>query len=350
MNVPELYALTVWVDEHIRTPSIVAKFEALRAALHKYAQPNQQGQAFETQKQQLIEALEAIPLHSLTKDQLKFLGSLGIASVVGQEGVENIENLLYKNVIDVATSAAEIGKIVVGVTNGLAKSKLIRDGLSECVSDEEYEVDDEVMMRIYFTGNAAMSNISEFKRWGRTWFDIGRGLALAHGLKPDDVKIVGATRGSIVIEMAVVSGIATTASFIILRGLKIAEKVLDLRMKAEELRGMKLKNEKIAQELEDEADAQKKEGIEQIAAEAAKELNLHNSKSGDVAVALRKTVQEMLGFVENGGEVDFVIPDEDPDSDEDVPKETLLLRTTFEEIRRIESKISLIEHKPKDDA
>ena len=329
MNVSELYGLTTWIDEHIRTPNIVSKFSALQAAIQKYAQPNQQGQSFETQKDQLIAEIESIPLHSLTKDQLQFLENLSIAAVVGPAGVNHIEDLLYKNVIDVATSASKIAEIVAGINKGLAKAKQIREGLSECVSDEEYEIDDEVMMRIYFTGDATMSNVSEFKRWGRTWYDIGRGLALAHGLKPDDVRIVGATRGSVVIEMAVVSGIATTASFVILRGLKVAEKVLDLRLKAEELRGMKLKNDKIANELEAEADEQKNDGVDQITTEFAKKLKLTKSKNAEEISSLGKAVQGMLGFIEDGGEVDFVIPDTQLDDDEAESEETLLLRTTF---------------------
>jgi hypothetical protein len=107
----------------------------------------------------------------------------------------------------------------------LAKSEQIKTGLTDCVFEEEYEAENEILMRVSFTGNAPMSNVADFKSWGNIWYDIGRGISMAHGLSPEDIKIVGATKGSIIIELAVIASIATTTSGIILAALKVAEKV-----------------------------------------------------------------------------------------------------------------------------
>ena len=173
---------------------------------------------------------------------------------------------------------------------------------------------------------------------------------MAHGKTPDDVRIVGATRGSIVIELAVLSSIAATASFIILRGLKVAEKVLDLRMKAEDLRGMKLKNDKIAAELEKAAETEKTEGIAEITKDAAKTLKLTKAKNGEELVALERSVQGLLSFVEDGGEVDFVMPEENVEEGEEPSPELLELRSSFEEIRQLETKLALLEHNEDEEA
>ena len=87
-----------------------------------------------------------------------------------------------------------------------------------------------------------------------------------------------------------------------------------------------------AAELEKEAEEQKK------------------SKNGEQIAALGKAVQGMLNFVEEGGEVDFVIPNEDSEIDEPVSEENQKLRTTFEEIRKIETHIMLLEDKREGDA
>lgn len=81
-----------------------------------------------------------------------------------------------------------------------------------------------------------MSNLSDFKSWGSTWYDIGRGVAMGHGTPPEDIKVVGATRGSIIIELGVAYAIAATTSRIILEALKLAEKSLALRKTVEEIR------------------------------------------------------------------------------------------------------------------
>lgn len=225
-----------------------------------------------------------------------FLSHLGIAQAVGEEGINKIEDILYKNVIDVATSAQKLQEILQKVSQGITKSNQIKEGLSGCVVEEEYETENEVLMRVSFTGHALMSNVTDFKSWGSIWYDIGRGIAMAHNSSPEDIKIVGATKGSIIIELAVVASIATTTSGIILAALKVAEKVIDIRMKAEELRGLKMKNDKFAKDLEKEAENEKKAGIEEITGSVAQEVGIKDGE-GDKLKALDTAVKNLVNFI-----------------------------------------------------
>lgn len=347
MNVSELYNLTSWIDQHVVGPAIVEKYAALGQALQRYVVPNSQGLSFEVEKDALFQALGEAPLLSLTKDQIVFLESLGIAQFIGLAGTENLVDLLYRNVIDVANSAAKVQEIVNQLTAGIAKSSQIKAGLAECVASEDYELDGEILIRVSFKGRAPMSNVTDFKDWGKAWYEIGRGIAMAHDKTPEDIRIVGATRGSIVIELAVLASIAGTTSFIIMEGLKVAEKILDLRLKAEQLREMKLKNTKLADEIEQSAEEEKAAAATRITEEAAKKLKLTKAKNAEQIMILEKSVTNLLNFVERGGEVDFVAPEEDvnggPDG-ETSNSEIRLLRGRFEEIRRLETKIALLEH------
>jgi len=112
MNVSELFDLTHWVSDEIVATQIPEKYEALQAILQQHSQPNQPKQPFETQKNDLTETLNNVPLRKLTKDQLLFLHELGISQAVGEEGIKVIEDILYKNVIDVATSAQKLREII----------------------------------------------------------------------------------------------------------------------------------------------------------------------------------------------------------------------------------------------
>lgn len=350
MNVSELFDLTEWIDEYVRKPDLVTKYSNLQAALQKYAQPNQAGASFEPQKEELTQSIESVPLLALTKDQLTFLESLGIAPYLGKDGKEYLEDLLYRNVIDVATSAQKVQEVVTALQQGLQKAEQIQQGLSECVTPEDYENEGEILIRVSFTGGAALSNVTEFKDWGKIWYDIGRGIAMAHDKAPEDIRIVGATRGSIVIELAVLASIAGTTSYIIMEGLKVAEKILDLRLKSEQLREMQLKNGKLADDLQKAAQEEKELAAERIAQEAAKTIKLTKSRDGEKIAVLEKSVSHLLNFVENGGEVDFVAPDDhDEEEEEGVENDSQraeleLLRKNFEEIRRLETKIALLEH------
>lgn len=344
MNVSELFNLTHWISKEIEDALIPKKYQTLQAILQQHAQPNQQKQPFESQKDTLTNALSNVPLARLTRDQLDFLYHLGIAEAVGEEGVATIEDLLYRNVIDVATSAQKLQRILQKLNEGINKSNQIKAGLTGCVLKEEYEAEDQILMRVSFTGHAVMANVADFKSWGGIWYDIGRGIAMAHNSSPEDVRIVGATKGSIIIELAVACSIATTTSGIILSALKVAEKVLDIKRKAEELRGLKLRNNKFAKDLENEAENEKKAGIEEITSEVAKQLELKDGE-GDKVKALDTSVKNLVNFIEKGGIVDFVMPDEEEEHEEDKAKKNAALRLAFQQIRKLEKKLALLEHR-----
>ena len=344
MNVSELFELTHWITREIEGAQIPQKYQTLQTILQQHSQPNQQKTPFESQKDDLINALNKVPLGQLTRDQLDFLSHLGIADAVGEEGIKEIEDTLYKNVIDVATSAQKLQQMLKKISDGIAKSNQIKAGLTNCVVEETYEADNEILMRISFTGHALMSNVTDFKSWGNIWYDIGRGIAMVHNASPEEVKIVGATKGSIIIELAVIASIATTTSGIILAALKVAEKVLDIKTKAEELRGLKMKNDKFAKDLEKEAENEKNSGIEEITGEVVKNLKIKKDGEGDKVKALDTAVKNLVNFIEKGGIVDFIIPEEE-EPEEGEEKKNEELRVAFQEIRQLEKKLALIEHK-----
>lgn len=349
MNVSELYDLTYWVTEHLDEAGIPAKYKALQAILQHNTQPSEPKQSFEAQKNDLTQSLEAVPMQRLTKDQLRYLAQLGIAQAIGQEGIDTIEDTLFRNVIDEATSAKDIQAMLAELTAGITKSNQIKTGLDEVVIAEDYEIDDEVLIRVSFTGQASMSHITDFKDWGKVWWEIGRGIAMAHDAPPEDVKVVGATRGSVVIELMAVAAIATTTSVILVRAMNVGEKVLDLKLKAAELRNYQLQNEKLAAEIEAEAEAQKTVGIERISEELANELGLKEGNQGEKSNALKNSVKLLVSFVQSGGGIDFVIPEEEqPEVGEDGEDVEVIeskydqLRFNYQEIRRLEGSVKLL--------
>ena len=343
MNVSELLNLTNWIDEKIVKTQIVKKYQTLHSILQQNSQPNQQKQPFESEKYELIAALANMKLDMLTKDQLNFLNNLGIGNAVGGTGITLIEDVLFKNVIDLATSEQKVQEIIDRINQGIEKSNQIKAGIENCIEKETYEAEDEVLMRIAFTGKASMSNVTEFKSWGNIWYDICSGIAMLHNLPPEKVKIIGATNGSIVLELVVIVDIAATASGIILAALQVAEKVLDIRMKAEEIRGLKLKNIKLAKDLEKEAENEKRFGIDEITVGLVNKFSLDQNNQGDKVTALDKAINNLVDFVEMGGEVDFVMPDGKKPDDKNNQKEKHELRIVFQEIRKLVRKLSLID-------
>ncbi|MDW3194300.1 MAG: hypothetical protein R8G66_18135 [Cytophagales bacterium] len=347
MQVSELLKLTNWFDEHFIETGVSQKFAALHSILNNNSSArrnhNQQFQSFDAQKEDLLNAIGVINFKSLSLEQIKFLEQLNIVGLVGSSGIGIIEEILFKNSLDITTATIKIGELNTTMSAAQRTIQEIKTTLSKSFSlDEHDEIpEDSVLMRIYFQQEVSIQNLADFKKLSATWYDIGRGIAMAQNKSPEDFEIIGAQKGSVILELAVAAGIATTVSKILLEGLKVADRVLDILKKAQELKKMKLSNKKIEQELEKEAQLEKEKGVSSILNSAVDSLKLDKTNQGDKVEALEKSIKKLIDFTQKGGLVDFVQKDQD-DTDEEgnseVRNELKSLNSNISEIRLLESK------------
>jgi hypothetical protein len=350
MQVEELFDLTNWVQKEIVTPGIITLYQNLLAVLNQNSQPSQAKLPFEEQKQALFSALKAVQLSDLSSEQLELLKTIGIANNVANEGVSSIEDILFRNVIDIATTINKITASIAELNSGVEWATQVKASLTTIINEDVVrEASDGVLMRVHFQKDAHLSNLTEFKDWGKNWYDIGRGIAMANGAAPEDVKVVGASKGSIIITLLTTYSIAKTTSAIILEALKVAEKIYDIKKAAQEVRALKIGNDAAEKALEKDAQTTKESGVTEIIANAIKSIGLDKTNDGDKVTALESSVKKLVDFIEKGGEVDFVVPDEVSDeanNDNDAnSKAREELRVTFREVRLLEKKIHQIEFK-----
>ncbi len=347
MQVTELLQLTHWIDKNIKAANVAQKYQQLQAILQQNvnARNNQPRQPFKDQKDDVIATIKEVSTGSLTNEQERMLDTLGIERHLGSHGIDKLEDILFKNGLDMATAAAEVATIHQEIASGVSQSDQLKASLTPLVAEEEEGEDEtaDVVMRIHFQNEVAMDNLSDFKKWGATWWDIGRGIAMAHNYAPEDIKVVGAQKGSIIIELAVIAAIATTTSTIILSALKVADRVLTIRKKAEEIKSLKLNNKKLEEDLEKEAEKEKNQGLKNITQEISVTLNIDGNGDGEKLKVLEKSVKNLINFVENGGEVDFYADDESisDDNKQDIDR----LKVNFAEIKKLEQRVLAIEHK-----
>ncbi len=230
------------------------------------------------------------------------------------------------------------------LNEGLNKATQIAEGLSGLVEPEGEGVADGVLMRVSFLGDASINNVADFKKWGETWFLIGLGVTQAHGEAPESITVVGASKGSIIIELLANPVISGTVASIIWGALKVSEKVLNLRKIAAETRVLNLQEKKLAREIEKAADSEKAAGIAIIIKEQTKLLKLKANGDGDKITALEKAITDLVNFINDGGEVDFIAPEEETDDeDEAIDDEFVQIREQAEDIRRLENQLKLLE-------
>lgn len=351
MNVDELWSLSKWFQEVVAGPGLPGLYSNLANVLRQNAQPNQPRAALESQKTALLGALRQVNLSTLTRDQVTFLSKVGIAEFLGEPGAKKVEQILYEGGIDIVTAAQRLQDITTKFNQAVERFSHVTQGLNEIVkpSVEPALQADEVLLRVTFTGEASISNVVDLKDWSDGWHNISRGIAMAHGEAPEAVRVVGAARGSLILELATGAVIAHTASTIILSALNVSTRYVALLQKVEELKTMRLGNRKIATELKKEADKERREGVAQISSEITKKLGLKKDGEGDKVTALESAIKTLVTFLTEGGEVDCVVPEKGEVAENDATKTRAELRQNFYEIRSLEENLRRIEYKPDDD-
>lgn len=347
MDTIELLQLSNWVEREINQKQVIARLTELYNIIQQNIQPNRAKQPFESQKNSVITLLKSIPLDDLTQEQRAFLDKMGMLDNLGSVGADNIENILEKNAIDPATAAQKIQSKVQQLTTAINKNTQIRSGLDGCVTVPE-SARNEIVLRVYFEKEASIQNVSDLKEWAGIWFNIARGITMVHGSSPETVKVVGASKGSIIIELAVAMLVAKTISKIMQMALKVVERSLDIAKKAEEVRALRLANDQVANSIKEEADKYRQEGVGEITANITSEIKIDREKEGDKITALNTSINELVKFLQKGGELDYVLPEDQPSGETEEGntniQEMKQLRETVRDIKKLESKVKQLEH------
>lgn len=350
MNVEELWGLTEWVQTEVGRRNIRDYYNNLAAAVRQNAQPNQPRTAIEPQKVQLLTALRQIDLSKLTRDQFAFLSVVGVAGYLGEEGARNVERILYEGGVDIVTAGTRLQDITGQMTSAMERFDHVRQGLSTLVKAAPPAVQiNEALLRVTFTGDAGIPDVVALKEWGDKWHTIARGIAMAHDQPPEAVRVVGASKGSLVLELATALSIATTASAIIMEALKVSGRVVAILQEVQKLKTMHLGNKKIAAELKKEADKEKADGIAQISKTVIEQTGIQNNGQGDKVNALEAAIKALVSFLTQGGEVDCVVTPTPAGEDPEAAEVRGKLAETFKEIRMLERDLRRIEYKADDD-
>lgn len=336
MLAEELAAIPQWIEREVVGKGIPRLYADLASILQNNA--NGSPQSFATQKEELIDAIEGVASNVLTDAQRHFIeDQLKLLPHLGRRGVESIESILFRNSLDIATAAREMGKISGEVQWAVDRSSQIKSALSGLVELDEV-VSEEVLLRVVFDHKAAIQDITDFKKWAAEWHDIGRGIAMSVGETPKDVRVVGAQTGSIIITLATTYAIARVASSILLKALEVAERVQGLRKVQLEIEAMKLSNQALLKALKEQEASEREDGLKSIATSVSEGLAL----DGEKVAALEKSITKLLAFIEKGGEVDVVLPVALGEAAGEGGVEQQKLIQNVEKIRELESQQKLM--------
>ena len=357
MQITEIYELATWVKSEIVEAQIIQKFANLVNLLNaNVKRPNNQPmQPFEQPKVELINSITAININILTLSQLDILEIASIGQNIGSRGKNKIEEILT-NTLDIANVAQQITLMQNEIQQGIQKFNQVESALTPFVEDTERELSsDYVLTRVIFEHDASVKNINELRDWSSKWFDIGRGFAIANGQTPEDIKVIGGARGSLILELAILATTALPIAKAINLTLDSMVKYNDFQLKAHEIRLLKEDNPKMVDELEEDAKRWESRSL-QLKKEISEDISTNiqqyfSDYREDNQAELNKAVKTLVDFISKGGDVDCIITDEvhDEESSDEMIETLRLLKTDFAHIRKIKETLSLEHHKDFDD-
>lgn len=338
MYIRELLDLTNWIEINIVEKRTRELLNDLIAVMLVNAQPGNPKSPFNAQQENVLQVIASINLDSLTIEQINILDQLGITPYVGKRGVSAITDFIVLNPIDIVTALEKLKNIAALFEATVAKSNQIKAAFREFQFPES-KLGDDVLLRVRFASEASINDVVDLKKWSEVWFEIGRGVSMLHGKAPEDVRVVGAGTGSILIDLAVGYAIAKTVAGIFLEAFKVAEKYLDLKQKAQDIRSAGVSQEVVGK-IEETAEKQKDEGVIKIVHTI--KLEVSPKADGEVEKVLTKAVENLIGFIQKGGDVEYLLPPtastDTPEAEiEPSPRRELLLKV--KEIKQLKEKI-----------
>lgn len=345
MDVNQVYDLSKWYTQYV--PPVLKQYNALIKVLdHNATQPS---------KQEVLPTLEtlersqrALPLDELPTDELNKLEKLEVLQYLGQQGIDYANKTVRTGEWDAATAAAEIKNAQGALNQRLSQFGELKNVLSTLEfserEDEEF-FEDEALVRVRFQGDADITNVTLLKKWSSDWYEIGRGVSMAVGEKPEEVRVIGAHRGSLVFSLATLASVALVLAIIAKRASFIAREYISIQNDIEDLRHKKRLNAIIEEQLVGQQEKIQDDGVAATMDELSTKLG--KKISGELENVLNKAIEKYFEFYKKGGEVDItpaaVEYDPETDTEELTPEEERFieqgknnqeLKSVVEEIRQ----------------
>lgn len=173
-------------------------------------------------------------------------------------------------------------------------------------------------------GDSSVSNIVDVKKQFDDWETILRGVLMLHDQAPEAARITAVQKSSpLTLSVAVIAGVVISLGKVAEVILERYKLYLEIKIKVEELKKLKLQNEQIAKTLAEQAEELKKE----IAAEAERTIVADQDANGEVKTALSLSINNLFLFFEKGGRID-----------------SPSISSTPEEVKQLYSKVRAIEN------
>ncbi len=282
----------------------------------------------------------------LTINQTRLLEQLDALHLLGASGARHVKSVLTSSDFDPASAASDSQADEQALREVENKLRQAASALKEIDLDFQ-SVTSQVgkgFALVVFKDQASISNIADFKKWANDWYEIGRGLAVCSGDRPEDIRVEGAQNGSIILYLSM--GVLATS--LLARMTKhlasIAKEIIQVQLARDSLDRQRLLTQTIRDDLDKQREKIEKEGVSNVFEEAKKLLG--DQLKPEQEAVLKKAVTKFSAFYTAGGEVELISNFSDTDAQASdsasVPIEISDLNSEIAELRELREEIRLL--------
>lgn len=351
MELQEAYRLKAWTDEEITQRELIQKYAALQQALQQNAQraQNQPPIPFNEQKKSLLDTLRIVNIFGLSNPQLHVLEKLNILQHVGNEAADRIKEMMIEHASDLAYLAEQVNIHQSELNQGIKQINNIFTALTPIAAEKEFELPkDKILTRVTFQNEASIDDINDLKNWTIRLHNITRGLAIACNEPVEDIKVDGASRGSLIFDLILGRYIASILTKTLKEIFECMSEYQNFKIKAHEAELAALNKDQFEQDYmedkgrwEERMERVKQQIIEDLSSNIKDKIkDYKNTNDGE----LRKSVKDLVELISKGGDIDPVIPPTEVESEEDETEEDTEFNKDLDDLRKDYIKLTELKH------
>ena len=333
MKVEDLKSLSSKIMAHAQQQKTEHYFKQFFDLLQQNLRSNRQ--PVSQQKDQLFASLRSFDQMSLTYSEKNLFQVLSYDTIVGSKAVAAIDNILHDEQFDLAGVVQNMEKKFNEFKQFMQLNQTLQSALQRIPTLKEIALHKgEALLEITFTEKAAVDNIVDFEVWIDCWTKIIRAFSQLVGEKPESSRIIFVQKSSpLIIDVATACGLVIALGKAVDSVLNNVEKYLHIRMLVENIRKIKLDNNKAEKALMDEAEAFSEKTSQEIARNLT--AGIKPKASGDIVNGISLAVKSLFGFVDKGGRVDCPSASDDKQANdiEDIFKKVRELQQSVDRMR-----------------
>ena len=317
MQTNELYALALWFEQNIEQDPVQNHYSSLYNNLKNLIGNPSEKNLKEvenlkvSQYEKLIQRLSTIDTFGLTDTQNNILRNMDLNSIVLTESTEYLNNLLLlpqDNSYVASTLKFDIDRLTMAVSS----FKAIRIHMAK-VLNEQYLTTTSIsetkcLTRLKFHNDAAINNVVNLKDWSKSWFTIARGFSMAVNQKPQDFEIIGADKGSLIIDLMLNIEVVKLITETLTSMAELATQLTALKMAIDGVKALKGKMDedtynKMLQQVTENVTKDEKEIVQKVVEHLKnEELILDQTCQNELVSAIR----ELTKFNQKGGSLNCI--------------------------------------------